>query len=114
MVSHLRIAVLVLGVMCLMAPASAQRRKNDLPEKYGKWLDEEVTYIITEEERKAFLRLSEDKAREQFIEDFWAVRNPLRSSGPNPYKEEHYRRIEYANEHFGRQSNTPGWKTDMG
>jgi GWxTD domain-containing protein len=114
MVSHLRFAVLVLGVMCLMEPASAQRRKDGLPEKYGKWLDEEVTYIITEEERKAFLRLSEDKARERFIEDFWAVRNPLRSSGSNPYKEEHYRRIEYANEHFGRQSNTPGWKTDMG
>ena len=85
-----------------------------MPEKYKKWVDEEVVYIITEEERKAFLRLAEDRDRDQFIEDFWAVRNPIRGSSTNPYKEEHYRRIQYANEHFGRQSDTTGWRTDMG
>jgi GWxTD domain-containing protein len=97
-----------------VAPAAEKKRKDGLTEQQAKWLEEEVNYIITDEERKAFLRLTEEKTRDQFMEDFWTVRNPLRSAGPNPYREEHYRRIEYANEHFGRQSNTPGWKTDMG
>jgi GWxTD domain-containing protein len=85
-----------------------------MPAKYKKWLDEEVLYIITEDERKAFLRLTEDRARDAFIDDFWAIRNPVRSESTNPYKDEHYNRIRYANEHFGRQSNTAGWLTDMG
>jgi GWxTD domain-containing protein len=108
------VTVVALAVLCFLPSANAQKRKDGLSQQHAKWLEEEVTYIITEEERKAFLRLTEDKARDQFIEDFWAVRNPLRSSGPNPYKEEHYRRIQYANEHFGRQSNSDGWRTDMG
>jgi GWxTD domain-containing protein len=112
---YLRSAVLALAAACFLTSAHAQKRnKNGLSEQHAKWLDEDAVYIITEEERKAFLKLTQDRDRDQFIEDFWAVRNPLRSSGANPYKEEHYRRIEYANEHFGRQSNTAGWRTDMG
>jgi len=106
--------VLALAVFCLLPSAPAQKHKDGLSAQHAKWLEEEVPYIITEEERKAFLRLSDDKSRDQFIEDFWAIRNPLRSSGPNPYKEEHFRRIEYADEQFGRQSNTAGRRTDMG
>ena len=105
------VAVVAFAVLCLFPAAAAQKRKDGLSERHAKWLEEEVTYIITDEERKAFLKLTEDKARDQFIEDFWAVRNPLRSSGSNPYKEEHYRRLEYANAHFGR---TAGWRTDRG
>src|SRR6516164_341037 len=98
-----RVAALALAVLCLIPSAPAQKRSKDgLSERHHKWLEEEVTYIITDEEKKAFLRLNDDKARDQFIEDFWAIRNPLRSSTSNPYKEEHYRRLEYANSHFGR------------
>jgi GWxTD domain-containing protein len=112
---YFRIAVLALAAACLLTPANAQKRnKNGLSPQYAKWLDEDVLYVITDEERKAFLKLTDDRDRDQFIEDFWAVRNPAHSSTVNPYKEEHYRRMEYANGHFGRQSNTPGWKTDMG
>jgi len=114
MLQYSRFAVVTLALFCLLPSAPAQKRKDGLSPQHAKWLEEEVTYIITEEERKAFLRLGEDKARDQFIEDFWAVRNPSRNSGPNPYKDEHYRRLDYANEHFGRQSNTAGWRTDMG
>jgi GWxTD domain-containing protein len=85
-----------------------------LPAKYSQWLDQEVVYIITDEERKAFLRLTDDTARDHFIEEFWSIRNPLGASSQNPYKEEHSRRLTYANENFGRRSNTPGWRTDMG
>ena len=73
-----------------------------------------MVYIITDEERKAFLALTTDDEREKFIDNFWAIRNPLHGSDRNPFKEEHYARIEYANSHFGRESNTPGWMTDMG
>lgn len=104
---------LFLAILAL--PAShAFAAKPKLPPQYKKWLNEEVVYIITDEERKAFQQLETDDQREKFITDFWNVRNPARGSGKNPYKEEIYRRIEYANAHFGRMTNTPGWMTDMG
>jgi GWxTD domain-containing protein len=96
--------------LALVSLASAAK----LPEKYAKWLDEEVVYIITRDEKKDFQKLATDEARDKFIEEFWDVRNPARGSRQNSYKEEHYRRVTEANQQFGRQSNTPGWMTDMG
>lgn len=85
---------------------------KELNSQYKKWLDEDVVYIITPEERRAFLHLQTNEEREQFIEAFWQRRNPDPDSPENTYKEEHYRRIAYANEHFA--SGIPGWKTDRG
>lgn len=85
-----------------------------LPEKYANWVNTEVVYILTSEERKEFLTLEDDALRDRYIEEFWESRNPARGSGRNPFREEHYRRVAYANETFGRHSGTPGWKTDMG
>jgi GWxTD domain-containing protein len=85
---------------------------KELDTPYKKWLDEDVTYIITPEERSAFLRLQTNEEREQFIEQFWLRRNPDPDSPENTFKEEHYRRIAYTNEHFA--SGIPGWKTDRG
>jgi GWxTD domain-containing protein len=79
---------------------------------YLKWLFEDVVYIITEEEKKAFTDLKDDAERDRFIEQFWARRNPDPGSSNNAFKEEHYRRIAYANEHFA--SIIPGWLTDRG
>jgi GWxTD domain-containing protein len=79
---------------------------------YTTWLTEEVPYIITKEESDAFLHLTTNEEREQFIEEFWRRRNPDPDSPENTFREEHYRRIAYANEHFS--SGTPGWKTDRG
>ncbi len=104
--------LLLAALLCSLCFAAA--KKTQLPEKYKTWLQQDVVYIITDEEKKTFQSLDEDAARDQFIETFWEIRNPNRGSRTNPYKEEHYRRIQYANEHFGRQSNTPGWMTDMG
>lgn len=87
-----------------------QFRKESDP--YSTWLTEEVPYIITSDERTAFLRLSTNEEREQYIEDFWRRRNPEPDSPENSFREEHYRRIAYANEHFS--SGVPGWKTDRG
>ncbi|HEY1217900.1 MAG TPA: GWxTD domain-containing protein [Bryobacteraceae bacterium] len=79
---------------------------------YRKWLNEDVAYIIAAEERRDFLALKSDADRDQFIERFWLRRNPTPDTVENGYKEEHYRRIAYANEHFA--SAVPGWKTDRG
>lgn len=79
---------------------------------YKKWLDEDVLYIITSEERDTFKYLTTDEERENFIEQFWTRRNPDPREASNEFKAEHYRRIAYANERFA--SGVPGWKTDRG
>ncbi len=86
--------------------------RQELKGTYKTWLNEEVPYIITDQERKAFLSLSNDEERDAFIEQFWARRNPNPDDPENTYREEHYRRIAYANEHFA--AGKPGWKTDRG
>ena len=91
---------------------SDRRLLKELDTPYRKWLEEDVVYIITDQERKAFLQLSTNEEREQFIEAFWQRRNPNPESSDNDFKEEHYRRIAYADEHFA--SGIPGWKTDRG
>ena len=93
-------------------PKSQRDLFKELDKQYQKWLNEDVIYIITPEERRAFLHLSTNEEREQFIEAFWQRRNPDPDSPENTFKEEHYRRIAYANEHFA--SGIPGWKTDRG
>jgi GWxTD domain-containing protein len=79
---------------------------------YKKWLDEDVVYIITDEERAAFKQLSNDEERDNFIEAFWKRRDPTPDTEENEFKEEHYQRIAYSNEHFA--AGVPGWKTDRG
>jgi GWxTD domain-containing protein len=76
------------------------------------WLQQDVIWIITDEERAAYKLLQNDEERDNFIEAFWARRNPTPGSFDNPYKDEHYRRIVYANRHFG--THVPGWKSDRG
>jgi GWxTD domain-containing protein len=85
---------------------------SELGPQDGIWLNEEIPDIITEAERRAFLELSTNEEREQFIEIFWNKRNPNPESSINTFKEEHYRRLAYADEHFA--SGIPGRKTDRG
>jgi GWxTD domain-containing protein len=85
---------------------------KELDNSYKQWLTEDVTYIISPEERNAFLQLDTNEEREQFIEQFWLRRSSNPDLPDNDFKEEHYRRIAYANEHYA--SGIPGWKTDRG
>src|SRR5438067_6489465 len=89
-----------------------RRFKKEVETVYKKWLDEDVRYIITDEEKSAFKQLSNDEERDYFIEAFWARRDPTPDTVENEFKEEHYARIAYANEHFA--AGIPGWKTDRG
>jgi GWxTD domain-containing protein len=100
-------------------PLKRQRKDDDkgaIKEKLGgvykKWLDEDVRWIITDEELSAFKKLSNNAERDTFIEAFWQRRDPTPDTAENEYKEEHYRRIAYANEHFA--AGIPGWRTDRG
>lgn len=86
--------------------------KPELKEAYKNWINKDVTYIITKEEKRAFMALATDEERENFIENFWRRRDPNPDTEENEYREEYYERIAYANEHF--TSGIPGWKTDRG
>jgi GWxTD domain-containing protein len=92
--------------------AAEERLRKELASPYKKWEDEEVRWIISDEERTAFHRLNTDDERQAFIEQFWLRRDPTPDSSENEFKEEHYRRIAYTNERF--PSGIPGWKTDRG
>jgi GWxTD domain-containing protein len=100
------------------APSEKQKKQQkrnlniELSKTYKKWLNEDVVWIITDEERAAFKQLSNDEERDNFIEAFWQRRDPTPDTEENEYKEEHYRRIAYANEHFA--AGIPGWKSDRG
>jgi GWxTD domain-containing protein len=89
-----------------------RKLQKELATPYKKWLEEEVPYIISDEERSAFLQLQTNEEREQFIEAFWQRRDPTPDTVENEFKEEHYRRIAYTNERFS--SGIPGWRTDRG
>ncbi|MBV9225780.1 MAG: GWxTD domain-containing protein [Acidobacteriaceae bacterium] len=86
--------------------------EKELAGPWKKWMNEDVVYIITDEEKKAFKNLHTDEERQSFVESFWLRRDPTPDTEENEYKEEHYRRIAYANDHYA--SGIPGWKTDRG
>ncbi len=92
--------------------AQQKALRQELKGVYKKWVDEDVRWIITDQEMQAFKSLSNDEERDQFIENFWLRRNPNPDSPENEYREEHYARIAYANEHFA--AGKPGWRTDRG
>jgi GWxTD domain-containing protein len=103
----------------LKKPIDSKKRKQqekdyrkEIKGPYKKWLDEDVVWIITDEEKQAFKQLSNDEERDSFIEAFWQRRDPTPDTEENEYKEEHYQRIAYANEHFA--AGIPGWKSDRG
>jgi GWxTD domain-containing protein len=93
------------ALLCLVSAVAAQTVSSN-------WAETDAAYIITDQERDLFKRLSNDDDREKFIEQFWLRRDPTPDTVENEFKEEHYRRIAYANERFG--AGVPGWKTDRG
>ncbi len=113
------ILILVAGVVPAALARDGQqkdpnekKKRQELNSVYKKWIDEDVNYIITDQERKAFKALKTDEERDQFIEQFWLRRDPDPDTPENEYKETYYERIQYANEHYA--SGIPGWKTDRG
>jgi len=111
-----RVLTGIMLALLLVAPCldAARLKIKDLPEKYRKWLTEEVVYIITEVERNAFLQLSNDREREIFIQAFWKQRDPNPNTEENEFRTEHLERIAYANHWFGREEPAPGWRSDQG
>jgi GWxTD domain-containing protein len=85
-----------------------------LADAFNRWLNVDVAYIITQSERDAFNRLQSNEEREMFVEQFWLRRDPTPGTVENEFKDEHYRRIAYANDRFSSRADTRGWKTDRG
>ncbi len=107
------LAVVLLCGLC--APLGfAANNVAKLAPRYREWLQKDVVYIISNQEKQVFLQLTSDTERDQFIQDFWAIRNPNPGAPSNEFKEEHYRRIAYANQWFGHESGREGWRTDRG
>jgi GWxTD domain-containing protein len=110
----LAVIFIVMSLAGLVLSFSTQRSIKDLPGNYRKWLEEEVVYIITPKEKEVFLKLENDRERELFIGAFWKQRDPNPNTPENEFKKEHFRRIAYANQWFGRDSPGPGWRSAMG
>ena len=108
-----RIPVLVV-LLALLAPLAVAQPKVALSERFKKWLDEEVVYIITPHERDVFRQLQTDRERDIFVEAFWKHRDPDPGTLRNEFEEEHYRRLDHASKFYGRSVPLPGWKTDRG
>lgn len=98
------------------SPGRKKKASKDAVSKeasaYKNWPDEEVRWIITEEEREAFKLLTNDEERERFVEGFWNRRDPTPDTVENEFRDQYYQRVMYANERFS--SGIPGWKTDRG
>lgn len=109
-----RNALLLLCMVALLPLPGMAQKKAKLAKNYKEWLEQDVVYIITKDEREQFLRLTSDEARDKFMKDFWEVRNPSPGSETNIYKEEFYQRIAFANARYGVGSGTDGWRTDRG
>ena len=106
-------ASVVIAMVASCAGATSKEEKNLSPH-YREWLSRDVVYIISKDEKDAFLRLVTDRDRDTFIDRFWESRNPTPGAPQNPYKDEIYQRIAYANQHFGHESGTEGWRSAMG
>ncbi len=104
--------LIILALSVTLLPGKT--KETDLPEKYRKWLTEDVTYIITPLEKKVFLELETAKERDLFIDAFWKNRDPNPNTPENEFKIEHYKRMQYATLNFGRGTPTKGWRTEMG
>lgn len=107
-------ATILLFALLSFSPALCGQKKEKLAKNYREWLEHDVVYIITKDERTRFLALASDEARDKFISDFWEVRNPVPGAEINTYKEEIYKRIAFADSRFGVGSGTDGWRTDRG
>ena len=101
-------------IVCLAIDAFADERLDKLSPEHHKWLEQEVDYIITEDERDLFLSLETVEERANFIDAFWLHRDPNPAALENEFKEEHYRRLDYVNRSLGRETGRPAWKTDRG
>ncbi|MCZ6876622.1 MAG: GWxTD domain-containing protein [Acidobacteria bacterium] len=112
MVKMFRIFLLAAACSLFFGSMTAQSKQEEELDYFQKWLKEDVLYTITSEEKIVFNKLQTIEEKERFIEQFWARRDPSPRTSYNEFKEEHYRRISYANEHF--ESGIPGWKTDRG
>lgn len=114
-VRFLLYALMAVLMFCVADPSVfAKDKESKLPPQYREWLDRDVVYLITRSEKAQFLALTTDADRDKFIDWFWAIRNPDPGAPVNTFKEEHYKRLAYADDHFGTGKRIPGWASERG
>ena len=113
-IRHRWVFLFLAAAVCLPLFPNQKKSETRLPEQYRLWLEEDVGYIITAKEREVFQKLETDKERDIFVEAFWKHRDPTPGTPQNELKDEHYKRLKYANEYFSRGTPRPGWMTDQG
>jgi GWxTD domain-containing protein len=106
--------IVALAFGTLSGTGAQAGRGGPLSAAHDIWLNTDVVYITTRAEREVFLQLQTDRERDLFIEAFWRQRDPTPGAPENEFKVEHYRRLKYANQYFGRDTTRPGWQTDRG
>jgi GWxTD domain-containing protein len=114
-----RPALILLAFLTVRGPlpglnaAAAQADVKSLEPKYQSWLSL-VAYIIMPQEKEVFLKLTNGRDRDIFLENFWKLRDPTPGTPENEYRDEHQKRFDYANRQFRRGAGREGWMTDMG
>jgi GWxTD domain-containing protein len=114
MTKRFRILAAAILLASALGTSAAPAETGELPPRYRQWLDKDAAYLIGPKEKEVFLSLASDRERDLFIEAFWKQRDPTPGTDRNEFREEHYRRMAYADQHFGRSGIKPGWKTDRG
>lgn len=113
MANRFGVLTIIFGMLVVLCSLAVHAENvSQLKPAYKNWLDEDVRWIMTARERDDFLALTSDQARDKFVVEFWERRNPTPGTKENAFKEEHYRRLAFANDHFA--ADLPGWKTDRG
>jgi GWxTD domain-containing protein len=107
-----RSSFLARGIVAVLATFAIAEPKVQLAPEYQRWLNEDVRWIMTSQERQEFMSLPTDQARDRFVIQFWERRSPNPGSKENAFKREHYRRLAFSNQHFAAMQ--PGWETDRG
>ena len=107
-------ALVLICLLTVFQQSASAADKTELPEKWRKWLEEEVVYIISNAERASFMQMQNEEQRELFVEQFWLERDPTPGTARNEYREDYQERLEYVNKYFSRESVYPGWKTPRG
>lgn len=77
------------------------------------WAEHNVKWVICPAEREVFGRLKSDLERKAFIDAFWHRRDPDPQTPLSEAKDEHYKRMDFADGHF-RENEQRGSLTERG
>ncbi|HYH09435.1 MAG TPA: GWxTD domain-containing protein [Thermoanaerobaculia bacterium] len=97
----------------LVLTFAAAEASAALSKKYSEWRNGPVQWIMTVDEQRAWRNLKTDQEASEFIDLFWAKRDPSPGSPENGFKDEFEARVRYSDEKYGERGRK-GSMTDRG